>query len=65
MALHALWLFITLFWPILRWILAFDVTFQFFRMLVGFAKHGLSVDWLFLLHFGFYVLLICFVTSKR
>jgi len=52
-------------WPILRWMLVFDVTFQFIRMLAEFMRRGLFIDWMFFLHFAVYVSLICFVTSKR
>lgn len=62
--LHALWLMVAIAWPLLRWLLALDVTFQFLRMLIGFVQHGPYLDWTFLLHFIVYVFLICFVTSS-
>lgn len=62
--LHALWLLVAISWPLLRWILALDVTFQFLRMLIGFIRYGPYLDWTFLLHFIVYVFLICFVTSS-
>jgi hypothetical protein len=60
-----LWFLVALFWPVLRWLLAIDVTFQFFRMLIGFSRFGLYFDGFFFLHFLFYTGMICFVTSKR
>ena len=63
--LSALWVTVAIMWPILRWMLVFDVTFQFIRMLAEFMRRGLYIDWIFFLHFAVYVSLICFVTSKR
>ena len=63
--LSALWVTVAIMWPILRWMLVFDVTFQFIRMLAEFMRRGLYIDWIFFLHFAVYVFLICFVTSKR
>ena len=60
-----LWFLAALFWPVLRWLLAFDVTLQFIRMLIAVFRHGFYIDWIFSAHFFFYVLLICFVTSKK
>ena len=60
-----LWFLVALCWPVLRWLLAIDVTFQFFRMLIGFSRSGLYFDWPFFLHFLLYTCMICFVTSKR
>ncbi|SEO18959.1 hypothetical protein SAMN05216404_11352 [Nitrosospira multiformis] len=60
-----LWFLVAFFWPVLRWLLAIDVTFQFFRMLIGFSRSGLYFDWSFFLHFLLYTCMICFVTSKR
>ena len=60
-----LWLITAISWPILRWLLAFDVTFQFMRMAVKFMRQGLYFDWLFWSHFILYVVLICFVSSRQ
>ena len=60
-----LWLITAISWPILRWLLALDVTFQFMRMAVKFMRHGLYFDWIFWSQFVLYVVLICFVSSRR
>ena len=65
MALHLAWVLTIAVWPILRWVLALDVTAQLFRMLVIFADKGVHLDWTFISHSLAAVALFCFVACYR
>ncbi|ARO69785.1 protein kleE (plasmid) [Xylella fastidiosa subsp. pauca] len=56
-----LWVVTVLVWPLLRWILTFDVLFQFIRMLWHWHTPNIHAGWIFMLHFGVFTALICFV----
>ena len=56
---------VALLWPILKWVVAIDVTWQFFRMLYYWHTPGVSAGWTFLLHFGVQVALTYFVGVYR
>lgn len=65
MIIRIVWVLVAITWPALRWILAFDVTIHFFRMLVFFAEKGIYVDWIFIVHFSCLVVLTYFVTVYK
>lgn len=44
------WVVFMLFWPITRWILAFDVLFQFLRAMYYWDPPGVYAGWSFMLH---------------
>jgi hypothetical protein len=60
-----IWVIIAILWPVLRWIIAFDVTLQALRMLVLFSKVGIFLDWMFITHFLGFTALLCFVSLYR
>lgn len=49
--LGVVWLITTLAWPLLKWVIAIDVTFQFLRMLYHWDTPGVYAGFTFLLHF--------------
>ena len=61
----AVWVVTVLVWPILRWIVALDVVFQFVRMLWYWHTPGTHAGWLFLLHFGVLTALTYFVSLYK
>lgn len=65
MMVRIVWVLTVAVWPILRWVLAFDVTVQLFRMLVLFADKGIYMDWTFIAHFACFVVLVYFATMYR
>ncbi|RYI35295.1 MAG: hypothetical protein EON48_01120 [Acetobacteraceae bacterium] len=52
-------------WPLLKWILAIDVTWQFVRMLYFWHTPGVYAGWTFLAHFAVLVALTCFLGVRR
>ncbi len=56
---------VALLWLILKWSVAIDVTWQFFRMLYYWHTPGVYAGWTFLLHFGVQVGLTYFVGVYR
>jgi Uncharacterized KleE stable inheritance protein len=65
LVMRSIWLLAVMTWPVLRWIVALDVTIHFFRMLVIFADKGIYADWTFIAHFTFLVALTYFVTAYK
>ncbi|SEP42739.1 KleE stable inheritance protein [Nitrosovibrio sp. Nv6] len=59
------WVITVLSWPTLRWIGAFTVTLQGFRMLMLFSDKGVFLDWIFIGYFSGYVALHYFVATYR
>ena len=45
------WVATVLVWPILKWVAAIEVFFQFVRMLYHWNTPGVHAGWTFLLHF--------------
>lgn len=56
---------VALLWPILKWVVALDVTWQFARMLYHWNTPGVFAGWTFLVHFAVFVGLIYFVSIYR
>ena len=56
---------VALMWPVLRWVLAIDVTWQFVRMLYFWNTAGTFAGFAFLLHFGAFSALTYFVAVYR
>ena len=56
---------VALLWPILKWVVATDVTWQFLRMVYYWHTPGVYAGWTFLLHFGLQVALVYFVGVYR
>ena len=59
------WVATVLVLPVLKWVLSFDVLFQFFRMLYHWSTPGVYATWTFFLHFSVLVLLTCFVSLYK
>ena len=59
------WVATVLVWPVMTWVLSFDVLFQFFRMLCHWSTPGVYATWTFFLHFSVLVLLTCFVSLYK
>ena len=59
------WVAIVLVWPVMKWVLSFDVLFQFLRMLYHWSTPGVYATWTFFLHFSVLVLLTCFVSLYK
>ncbi|HUD34561.1 MAG TPA: KleE stable inheritance protein, partial [Variovorax sp.] len=45
-------LIVALVWPLLKWVVAIDVTWQFARMLYFWQTPGVHAGWVFLGHFS-------------
>ncbi|CAE6823575.1 hypothetical protein R69658_05962 [Paraburkholderia aspalathi] len=60
-----LWVMTVLVWPLLRWVAALDVVFQFARMLWKWDTPGAYAGWTFLLHFAVLTALTYFVTLYK
>ena len=58
-------LLVALVWPVLKWVLAIDVTWQFARMLYLWNTPGTYAGFVFLLHFGVLSALTYFVAVYR
>jgi hypothetical protein len=56
---------VVLMWPLLRWVMAVDTTWQLARMLYFWDTQGTYAGWTFLLHFGVFVALTYFVSVYR
>jgi hypothetical protein len=61
----AIWTLTVMFWPILRWVLALDVTAHLFRVLIAFADKGAYFDWTLATHFLVFTALMYFVGCYR
>ena len=59
------WVATVLVWPVMKWVLSFDVLFQFFRMLYHWSTPGLYATSTFVLHFSVLVVLTCFVSLYK
>ncbi len=62
---RVVWVATVLVWPVIKWVLSFDVLFQLFRMLHHWSTPGLYATWTFFLHFSVLVLLTCFVSLYK
>ena len=60
--LKAVWCLTVLSWPLLRWVLAFDVTIQLIRMLIDWNHPDTYSGWRFLLHFSVFSALTYYVS---
>ena len=60
--LKAVWYMTVLSWPLLRWVLAFDVTIQFIRMLIDWNHPDTYSGWRFLFHFAVFSALTYYVS---
>lgn len=58
-------LVLALVWPVLRWVLAIDVAWQFFRMLFQWNTPGVHAGWTFVIHFLVFVAITYFVTVAK
>lgn len=56
---------VALLWPLLKWVLAIDVTWQFVRMLYYWNSPGTYAGFVFLLHFSALTALTYFVGVYR
>lgn len=54
-----------LLWPLLRWVLAIDVAWQFFRMLYHWNTPGVHAGWTFLAHFLAFVVITYLVSASK
>ncbi len=59
------WALTVMIWPLLRWVLALDVTLQLFRVLILSMHKGWYVDWVLIEHFMFFVALTYFVSVYK
>ncbi len=59
------WVVTVLVWPILKWLAAFEVFFQFVRMLYHWNTPGVYAGWAFLMHFGALTALTYFVSVYK
>jgi hypothetical protein len=59
--IKVIWVLTVLVWPLLRWIVAFEVLWQFLRMLWHWNTPGVYAGWTFLLHFALLTALTYFV----
>ena len=63
--LKVVWVATVLVWPVMKWVLSFDVLFQFLRMLYHWTTPSVYATWTFFLHFSVLVLLTCFVSLYK
>jgi len=56
------WVVVVLVWPLLKWIVALDVLFQFIRMVYHWDNPDMNAGWVFLMHFAVLTVLTYFVT---
>ena len=56
------WFVVALVWPVLRWVLAIDVAFQFLRMVWNWDTPGTHAGWTFVAHFIVLIVLTYFVS---
>lgn len=59
--IDVVWMLLAITWPILKWVLTIDCTYQFFRMLYFWDKVGVHAGWNFSLHFFVFTALIYFI----
>ena len=59
------WVATVLVWPVMKWVLSFDVLFQFFRMLYHWNTPDVYATWTFLLHLAVLVVLTYFVSLYK
>ena len=59
------WALTVMIWPLLRWVLALDVTLQLFRVFVLSMHQGWYLDWILIEHFMFFVALTYFVSVYK
>ena len=59
------WVTTALVWPVMKWVLSFNVLFQLFRMLYNWSTPGAYAPWTFFLHFSVLVVLTCFVSLYK
>jgi hypothetical protein len=64
-AISIVWAVTVLTWPLLKWVVAMDVTFQFFRMLYYWNTPGTYAGFKFLLHFFAFSGLMYFVATFK
>ena len=64
-AYKALWVVAVLLWPLLKYVVILDCTFQFFRMLWYWNTPGTFAGFRFLLHFAVLVGLTWFVSVHK
>lgn len=62
-AVRVVWVVTVLVWPLLRWVLSFEVLFQMMRMVYYWNTPGLHAGWTFLLHFALLTALTYFVSA--
>jgi len=60
-----IWAFSVLVWPILKWVVSIDCSFQFIRMLYFWNTAGHYASAIFLLHFFVLTFLTYFVTIYK
>ena len=56
---------VALLWPLLKWVLAIDVTWQLARMVYHWQTPGVHAGWIFLGHFAVLIALTYFVAVRR
>jgi hypothetical protein len=61
-ALRAVWFISVLCWPLIRFVLSWDCTFQVVRMLWFWNTPGSSAGVKLAVHFAFFVAMTCFVS---
>lgn len=59
--IYFIWLVTVLVWPVLRWVIAMEVLFQFVRMIWFWDAPEVNAGWTFLLHFTAFSALTYFV----
>ncbi len=59
------WVTVSLFWPVIKWVLSIDVVFQFIRMVYYWDSSGIHAGWAFMLHFTMLTALTYFVSFYK
>jgi hypothetical protein len=59
------WTVAVMVWPLLRWVIALDVTLQLFRVLIVSVSRGWYLDWSLTAHFAVFVAATYFVLVYR
>lgn len=65
LAWKAVWLVAVLTWPLFRWVLSLDVTYQLARMVYYWDTPGVYAGWTFALHFLVLTGMTFFVSSYK
>lgn len=60
---RTIWAVTVLVWPVLRWVLSFEVLFQMVRMFYYWNTPGVYAGWTFLLHFAVLTAITYFVSA--